>query len=177
MFIVTINECVDCDAIGITKRITEHNWGCKFVAPYKILRIKPSNRRSSDNAAHLPNFLKPDVYQYADIIFDTHDRIFHKHRYGTGNIADNMEMLPPSLRKLMPIIDLILDGKSIQYLKETFPLFTVIEAIYLTNTYMRFHNYIDNALYYVIRHKYNQNDDIPHRYRVRMIEQYPELLV
>ena len=99
------------------------------------------------------NLLDIKVKFQSEIIIDISDLSYQKNRYGNGN---DISYAPDNLKRLLKPINAIMEGHDYKSLSEIYSMSNLVEAIFLTDTYSKFKENINEIEYQLIRFKYGK---------------------
>ena len=158
---------------NLDKMVSLGIYGHKVSGKYRILKIRP--QRSYDHDKNIGSLgLNTVVSHAAEIIYDAKLNKFLKSRY--GDTASSISGMPTDLALIMsPIVEIVNDMK-IDYLLENYSRQSVLDSIFLTDSYYeRFQDDVDVLEYQVIRYKFGK--EILPCYIPEMVKKYPEHLI
>ena len=118
------------------------------------------------------NLLDIKVKFQSEIIIDISDLSYQKNRYGNSN---DISYAPDNLKRLLKPINAIMEGHDYKSLSEIYSMSNLVEAIFLTDTYSKFKENINEIEYQLIRFKYGK--EVQENFLPELVERYPEKLI
>ena len=117
------------------------------------------------------NSLEIKVKFQSEIIIDIPTLSYQKNRYGSNDISN----VPNVLKSLLEPINSIMEGCNYKSLSEIYSTNNLLEAIFLTDTYSKFKDSINELEYQLIRFKYGK--EVQKNFLPMLVERYPEKLI